>query len=254
MKQVKQFFSTNKTHEPPSGNLKSEDNRYLFLDLLRGFTVVLMFVFHFTFDLNHFEIIKIDMIASPFWYFLPRLIVFLFLFSSGMGLFIAHSKKIKWKAFNKRLLLISFWALVISVVTYYLYPDNWIYFGTLHAIAVISIVTLFFLNRPNISLGIALILFIPSIFFDYNLPWPDLPHSSWDYISPFPWMGASLLGVFAAHHGFFKWGEKLKGRHSKLIKSLNFLGQHSLIIYLIHQPVFFALIYLSLFVSKVITY
>jgi len=241
MKQIKQIFSTSKS---------SSLVRYTFVDVLRGFTVILMFIFHFTFDLNYFEMIKLDMLRSPFWYFLPRLIVFLFLFAVGMGLYLAHSKVIKWKPFLKRFFLISFWAIIISLVTYTLFPDNWIYFGTLHCIALVSFISLLFLNRPKISLFIALALFLPSIFLNYNLPWIELPHSSWDYISPFPWMGASLLGIFAAHHELYK----VKVPENRLTKSLNYLGQHSLFIYLLHQPLFFGLLWIYAFVSKVITY
>ncbi len=243
MKQLKQILSSDQSLE---ANELLRQKRYLIVDVLRGFTVILMFIFHFTFDLNYFGFIKIDMLRSPFWYFLPRLIVFLFLFAVGMGLFLAHGHQIKWKSFNKRLLLISFWALVISLVTYKLFPENWIYFGTLHSIALVSLISLFFLKRPRLSLFITLLLFIPSIFWDYNLPWIELPHGSWDYISPFPWMGASLLGIFAAHKGLYK----LNLNENKSIKSLNYLGQHSLFIYLIHQPLFFGSLFL---VSKVLS-
>lgn len=242
MKQIKQILS-------PVQNTQSIEhhNRYVFVDALRGFTVVLMFVFHFTFDLDYFGLISLDMIRSPFWYFLPRLIVFLFLFTVGMGLFLAHYNKIKWLPFNKRLALITFWALVISLVTYKLFPDNWIYFGTLHSIALVSIVTLLFLRHPRICLVVGLALFLPSIFLDFNLPWIELPHASWDYISPFPWMGASLFGVFAAHKNLHTWVLP----KTLAVKSLKYLGQHSLVIYLIHQPIFFGILYL---VSKLIHY
>lgn len=211
--------------------------RSLFIDLIRGFTVILMIIFHLSFDLNLFQIIQIDILHDPFWYAFPRLIVFLFFFVVGVGLVLSHSKKIKWKSFNKRLGLITFWALVISAVTYVLFPQNWIYFGTLHSIAVISVMSLPFIKHPRISLLVALALFIPSAFWDLNLPWPQLNHSSWDYISPFPWLGASLLGIFATHKGwmFLTIGE------NKLTNFISFLGRHSLVIYLIHQPILFGI-------------
>lgn len=210
-------------------------DRSQFLDALRGFTVVLMIIFHFSFDLDHFEIVKFDVIHAPFWYFFPRLIVFLFLFAVGIALTLAHQNGIRWIAFGKRLLLIVFWAIVISAVTYKFFPENWIYFGTLHSIAVVSVMSLPFLKRPTESLLVGLCLFIPSIVWDYNLPWIQLPHSSWDYISPFPWLGASLLGIFAAHKGI----HRLNFPNNRLVKSLNYLGRHSLFIYLIHQPILF---------------
>ncbi len=217
-------------------------DRSLFLDALRGFTVVLMIIFHFSFDLDYFGIVTFDIVHAPFWYFFPRLIVFLFLFAVGVALTLAHKNGIKWKAFIKRLLLIVFWAIIISVATYYFFPTNWIYFGTLHSIAVVSVMSLPFLKRPWESLVIGLCLFIPSIVWDYNLPWIQLAHSSWDYISPFPWVGASLLGIFAAHKGI----HRLDFPNNRLVKSLNYLGRHSLFIYLIHQPILFGLLMLTM--------
>lgn len=217
-------------------------DRSRFLDALRGFTVVLMIIFHFSFDLDYFGIVNIDIVHAPFWYFFPRLIVFLFLFAVGIALTLAHKDGIKWKAFGKRLLLIVFWAAIISIVTYYFFPTSWIYFGTLHSIAVVSVMSLPFLNRPWESLAIGLCLFIPSIVWDYNLPWIQLSHSSWDYISPFPWVGASLLGIFAAHKGIYL----LDFPNNRLVKSLNYLGRHSLFIYLIHQPILFGLLMLTM--------
>jgi uncharacterized membrane protein len=215
-----------------------QNSRSLILDAVRGFTVVLMIIFHFSFDLTLFGFAHFDIIREPFWYAFPRLIVFLFLFSVGVALTLAHQNSIKWTPFFKRLALISFWAVIISLATYYMYPENWIYFGTLHAIAVVSVMSLPFLKHPHIALAVALALFIPSIAFDRTIPWFEMAHSSWDYISPFPWLGSSLIGIFAAHKGFHRIHIKENG----LVKSLNYLGKHSLFIYLIHQPILFGIL------------
>jgi uncharacterized membrane protein len=215
-----------------------QNSRSLIVDAIRGFTVVLMIIFHFSFDLNLFGFLEFDIIKNPFWYLFPRLIVFLFLFTAGLALSLAHKNGVQWISFWKRLALIVFWAAVISITTHHLYPDNWIYFGTLHAIAVVSFFSLPFLKHPKVSLFVALVLFIPSIAMDLNIPWIELSHSSWDYISPFPWMGASLIGIFAAHKGFYK----IIIPENRIIKSLKYLGEHSLFIYLLHQPVLFGIL------------
>lgn len=221
-------------------DVKHNSERSIFLDVLRGFTVVLMIIFHFSFDLDYFGFISVDIVHAPFWYFFPRLIVFLFLFAVGIALSIAHRNGIKWKSFGKRLLLLLFWAAIISIVTYNFFPENWIYFGTLHAIAVVSVFSLPFLKRPWEALVVGLCLFIPSIIWDQTLPWIQLPHSSWDYISPFPWLGASLIGIFAAHKRIYL----IDFPRNKLVKSLNYLGKHSLFIYLVHQPILFGFLML----------
>ena len=218
--------------------------RYPIIDLIRGFTIILMVFFHFSFDLDYFNFIDIDILHHPFWYFLPRLIVFLFFFAVGMSLKIAHQQKIYWKAFAKRQLKLIFFALLISIVTKYLFPDNWIYFGTLHCIAFISFIGLFFIHREKLALMIALALFIPSIFWDLNLPFFELPIQSFDYISPFPWLGALLIGIYATKLRL----HLVKINPNRLIASLQYLGKHSLTIYLLHQPILFGIIFL---VSKI---
>ena len=222
-------------------NLRSQ-----LIDALRGFTIILMIFFHFNFDLFNFGFLKTDIVHVPFWYFLPRLIVFLFLFAVGMSLTLTHQHKILWIPFGKRFFKILSFALLISLVTYYLFPDNWIYFGTLHAIALISLITLPFLKWPKLSLFIALALFIPSIFFDKNIPWFLLPSESWDYISPFPWLGASLLGVFAVQQKL----HLVTLPDNATLRFLNFLGRNSLIIYLVHQPLLFGAVYLFYTLKK----
>lgn len=219
----------------------NDNSRFPFIDVIRGFTIILMIFFHGSFDLNYFQFIQIDILRGKFWYFLPRLIVFIFFFAVGMSLKLVHGEKIIWKSFNKRLLKLVSFALLISIVTRIMFPDNWIYFGTLHSIALISILSLPFLKYEKLALFLALALFIPSIFWDLNLPFFEIRTvQSFDYISPFPWVGAALLGIFAT----------AKGLHQSLIidhfltRSLNYLGKHSLVIYLIHQPILFGLTFL----------
>ena len=227
-------------------DIKPISDRSILLDVIRGFTIVLMIIFHFSFDLDYFGFIDIDFTNDPFWYFFPRLIVFLFLFAVGMALSLAHKNGIKWKSFGKRLLLISFWAVIISFATYHFFPENWIYFGTLHAIAVISVFSLPFLKRPWEALIVGLCLFIPSIAYDVTLPWISLSHTSWDYISPFPWLGASLLGIFAAYKRLYLIDLPL----NTLVRSLKYMGKHSLLIYLIHQPILFGILMLIMKVKR----
>lgn len=214
--------------------------RYPIVDEIRGLAIVLMIFFHFSFDLNLFGYVKIDFSNNFFWYILPRIIVFLFLFSVGLSLAISHQEKIKWKKFWKRLLKILFFALIISISTYLIYPDKWIYFGTLHCIAFCSLLALPFLTYPYLCLFIFLGLFTPSIIFDWNIPWFSLDQYSLDYISPFPWFGAVTLGIFLFHKNF----HRLSPPDNSPLEFLGFLGKNALVIYLIHQPLMFGSIWL----------
>lgn len=214
------------------------NSRFLFIDLLRGVTIILMIFFHLNFDLSYFQMTKIDILHDKFWFLLPRIIVFLFLFTVGMSLKVAHNDKIHWQPFVRRLVKIIFFALIISVFTYAFFHENWIYFGTLHAIALISVLSLPFLRYPRLGLAIAIVLFTTSIILKIDIPWFSLPHQSWDYIEPFPWLGASLLGMFAAHVGM----HQTPIHENKLTIALSNLGRRSLVVYLLHQPILFSLV------------
>lgn len=127
--------------------ISRQTERYIMIDFLRGFAVLLMIIFHFAFDLNGFQFVKIDFVANPFWYALPRCIVFLFLVCVGIGLALVHKNGIKWGLVRKRLYKIGGWAFVISIVTYLLFPKNFVFFGILHCIAATSVAGVFLVGN-----------------------------------------------------------------------------------------------------------
>jgi len=223
--------------------------RYNVVDEIRGFAIALMVIFHFFYDLNILNFVKIDFTGDLFWWIFPRVIVFLFFLSVGLGLPLAHTPKIKWNKFWIRFIKISGYAVLISLTTYFLFPDRWVYFGTLHCIALCSLLALPFLKWPKVGLIIFLALAIPSTFFNFDLPWIVLHGFSMDYISPFPWFGVVALGIFFFHVNFHKvdlakWGV------GPLLKPLRFMGKHSLVIYVLHQPIIFGILFA---LSKIIS-
>jgi uncharacterized membrane protein len=62
-----------------------------------------------------------------------------------------------------------------------------------------------------------------------------------DLVSFFPWIGVVLLGVFVMHKNLFK----IRVKPNIFLNQLVLLGQHSLIIYLIHQPILYGLLGLT---------
>lgn len=223
----------------------AKENRSIFLDQLRGFAIVLMVIFHFSYDLNYFRFVEIDFFKDPFWYYFPRLITFLFLVCVGMSLTLTHQKKVKWAKVIKRFALLSFWAMLFTVATFFIFPDRFIYFGILHCIALSSLAGIFFLRIPLIALIIGLPMIILGVFFNLNLPWFNLPHPSVDYIPFFPWFGAVLIGIYLAKIGVTKWQTKFS-----LIAPLEYIGKYSLRIYILHQPILFAVSYAAWWLKK----
>ena len=206
-----------------------------------------MIFFHLFFDLTIFGALTINFSKNPFWYFLPRLIVFLFLIAVGLSLSVAHEKKIHWKKFLPRFYKISALAICVSTITWFLFPTTWVYFGTLHCIALCSLMTLPLLRFPKLALTISLSLIIPSALFDKTLPWFTLPHASMDYISPFPWFGVVCLGLFLKTRGF----HTIHLGQGKILSTLSLLGRHSLKIYVMHQPIIYGTLYIFFRIIKV---
>ena len=219
-------------------------HRYSMIDHIRGLAVVMMIIFHFCYDMVLFDQFKIDLKGNLFWRLFPIVDVCLFLFSVGLSLPLAHPEKIRWPAFWRRLCKIGLAAVLVSAVTYAQYPKRWVYFGTLHCITVTSLMALPFLRRPKLAVAVALALLIPSIVWDVNLPWIKLSHRSMDYISPFPWFGLVLLGIGAFYGHIHKISWPLSVNQSPPLRLLAFLGRHALIIYLIHQPLLYASLYI----------
>ena len=210
----------------------TEKKRYLFIDQLRGFAIILMVVFHTLYNLNLFSHIVIPL-RNTLWIAFPNIIVTLFMLTVGISLALAHYPQIRLRPLLLRLLKISLAAILVSLTTWILFPHRWVYFGILHNIVVCSLMALPFLNFPRIALiGGLLLPFLP-------LPWFQLSHPAMDYVPPFPWLSPVLLGIFLFH---FRGGIFLRIRLPSWSSPLAIWGRHALPIYLLHQPLLYGLL------------
>lgn len=215
------------------------------LDQIRGLAVLFMLVFHFTYDLTIFGHVALDM-REGFWFFFPRLIVFLFLWSVGASLELVHGSQIHWSSFNRRLAKLTLIALVISLVTYLLFPTVWIFMGTIHCIALVSLMALPFLKFKKARWPVMLSILILQFGFDFGVKWMArlIARPSMDFIPPYPWFWVVLLGMISGSWILKLWPNKLR------VKALEVLGVHALKIYLIHQALFYALFSLFAWLQK----
>lgn len=219
---------------------KSENVRYRLVDHWRAVAIILMIFFHFSFDLNVFGYIKIDVQKDLFWWFLPRIIVFMFMMAVGVSLRIVHKDGFKPKKFWPRFIQISVFALIISATTYFMFPKNWVYFGTLHSISVCSFLALPFISRPKLAGVLGTLIIMPSLVgFDY--PFYKMQHISMDYIPPLPWLGHVLIGIYCEFRNWDKFSYKTLPAPTE--KLLNFMGRHGLAIYVLHQPIMYGILY-----------
>ena len=215
--------------------------RAVFLDSLRGLAVIWMIIFHTAYDLKMFQYVTWSF-SDGFWYAFPRVIAFTFLFCVGMSLNYGHRPKINWNALKKRTIKIGGAALAVSIGTYFIFPSQWIFFGTLHCIFVGSILGALVVNHRKLAWGLLIAILVLQYLLHYDIRWVSsiLQKPSMDFIPIYPWFWAILLGILSGPY----LSRNRMLQQMKPNKFLNFLGQHSLKIYLIHQPVIFGTIWL----------
>ncbi len=217
------------------------------LDLARTLALVGMVVFHFTFDLQMFGYIASGTTQQPFWYYFARVVAGSFLFLAGVSLWLAHGRGIRWGAFWRRFLMVAGGALLVSVVSIWATPGGFIWFGILHAIAAASLIGLAFLRLPTlVTLAAALLAFalpwfaIHPRFDGLWLIWLGLAETRpfmADYVPLLPWLAPFLAGIAMGRIGSQTglWA-RLTRDVSPAFRALTFPGRHSLVIYLLHQP------------------
>jgi uncharacterized membrane protein len=225
------------------------------LDTLRGLALLAMAHYHFTWDLELFGYLEPGTATSGWLRIYARAIASSFLFLAGFSLFLAHAKGIQWQSFGKRLGMICLAAVAISIGTGIAIPDAPIYFGILHNIAASSLVGLLFIRASFVVTFLAAIAaliathFLTSDMFSspflYWLGLMPVPPRSNDYVPLIPWVGAFLLGMTAAKILLPRgWLDRFRtSSHKRNIIAT--AGRHSLMFYLLHQPILIACVYLA---------
>lgn len=213
-----------------------------------------MLAFHIVFDLQMFGHLPYGTTLHPVFYWHARLVAGSFLFLAGFSLWLAHGAGIRWPAFWRRWLRLVAAAALVSLATYAALPDYFVYFGILHCIAASSLIGLLVLRLPALAVaGLGAAIMAAS----YILPDPAFnapllrflglatePALTVDFEPLFPWVGPFLLGLASARlaeqSGLLPW---LALPETRLVRRLAWPGQHSLALYLIHQPILIALIW-----------
>jgi uncharacterized membrane protein len=238
--------------QPPQKN----KSRIEAIDAARGLALVAMAIYHFAWDLEFFGYATPGMTADGGWRIFARSIASSFLFLVGFSLYLAHRRGVRWRPYWWRMAQVAGAAAAITLVTYFATPDAFIFFGILHHIAAASVIGLLFLRVPAPALVAiaAIVIALPNLwrsdlFTAPLLSWVGLattnPRSN-DFVPLFPWFGAVLLGMAAAKFALATgWTERAAGKElARWTRPLQFAGQHSLAVYLLHQPVLIGAIFL----------
>lgn len=241
----------------------SNKTRYLLIDWLRGFSIVLMVVYHFCYDLDFFGYID-TAFGKGYWIPFRYVIVIGFLSMVGVSLVLVHSPKINLRSLKKRTLQLGLASLLVTLSGYFIAPSKITVFGILHFILVASFLALIFINNAKLSLIMGIAVFIVGhvvtnpIMDNVWLHWIGMVENkrpALDYVPIFPWFGMILIGIWFGH--LMKQKPKVSqiceqpmlaryniNAFNKIDASLCWMGKHSLVIYLVHQPAMFAAFYL----------
>lgn len=241
------------------------NKRFWEIDVLRGLAIVMMISYHFLFDLNYFGVWSLN-ISSGWLWFLARATATTFIFLVGVSLYLSRSradlivenkdKKSLFSKYFKRGVKIFSLGLIITLITWLFIPQDFIIFGVLHFIGIAIILEYPFLNKKYLNLFLGIIFIIAGLYlvqFTVTYPWliwlglrPE-GFITVDYFPLLPWLGVVSLGLFTGRILYKSYKRRFflpdLSQHT-LTRFFTFLGRHSLVIYLLHQPILIILLYI----------
>lgn len=247
---------------------KNLSARVHLIDEVRGFAIICMVFYHAMYDLVMIFGVDLPVFTSPLMQnILQPLFAGLFIFISGAAGHYSRSNV-------KRGLVCFCFGLVLTAVTAVVLPGELILFGILHFLG-IAMMLFPLLKRvadrlpPFVGIALGLLLYFIfsdisygriglSPFFTIRLPgalystpylfWLGLPgrgFSSSDYFPILPWIFVFFAGC--------SFGRLLKAKRCPRFfyrmhcRPLAFIGRHTMLIYLLHQPVCYGLMLLLMY-------
>jgi uncharacterized membrane protein len=239
---------------PDNDDESLSNQRVLLIDTVRGIAIFGVVLFHIVWDLEFSGLID-GFAFHPVWLAFGRLLAGTFMFLVGVSLVLAHRKGLKFSRFVRRVTMIGAAAISISLVTWIAFPQTYIFFGILHAIAVSSLFGVLFLNLPallSLISGTGLLILPQFVKLElFNTRWlawigvSSSPPPSNDFVPILPWAGLTLIGIFLAKIIYNKNGDSRSFpdlHNTKLTRILSWMGRNSLLIYLVHQPLLLVII------------
>ncbi|GAB4541779.1 MAG: DUF1624 domain-containing protein [Anaerolineae bacterium] len=242
--------------------------RYWEIDALRGVAITMMVIYHFVYDLAFWGHINYASAVTGGWRVFARATASLFILLVGVSLAISYARARRreegWALYRKYLargLKLAGWGLVVTLATWLFVGRVVIFFGILHLIGVVTMLAYPFLSlrRATLPLGVAM---IGLGFFLNQLPvshpwllWLGLKPATLfqlDYFPLLPWFGVALVGVFSAQDLYPDGARRFRlpdWSQQPGVRQLVWLGNRSLAIYLLHQPVLIGLLYLARFTT-----
>jgi uncharacterized membrane protein len=235
--------------------------RYWEIDALRGVAIIMMIIFHLMWDFWYYQIMPDVVLYAGFWKYFQRTCANLFLTLVGVSLAVVTMQRMgddlrglpPFRPYLWRGLKIFGCGMLVTLVVWAA-RVGYVHFGVLHLIGFASIAAYPLLRGRLINLVLWAAFFIGGYFLltpRFEFPWllwlGLVPFNYYpnDYFPVIPYFGVVLLGIFLGNSLYSPNGRRfwLPDLSDWLpIRGLQWLGRHSLIIYLTHQIALFLIL------------
>lgn len=231
--------------------------RYPEFDALRGLALVCMAVYHLAYDLVSFGLVELAF-WEGFWWWFPRCIAAAFVTLAGLSIALRRARTGAGpRAFLARGLRLAGVAASITAVSYLVLGSRaFVFFGVIHLIAFATLASYPLADRPAAAavLGTAVLVMGLALgtrrFPGLSLAWlglrPEGYHPA-DYLPVLPWYAWFLFGIALAAllypGGLRRFEPPRAFTKSTPARVLAWLGRHSLIIYLVHLPALYGIVW-----------
>ena len=235
--------------------------RFWEVDFVRGLAVVLMIFYNWSYTLRFLDIYHIvDKSNSLYWQIFPIIITSTFLFIAGISLSISWNRFQKtgipkWKKYGSRGIKILGYGLTITLATLFFYPENFIFYGILHLIGTTILLSPLVIDDWKKSLTATIIIISSSLLIQkpvsdslttaaIGITQPNF--QTLDYFPLIPYSAIIFLGLTLGHLTYPQGMRRKQIQKIQKLQPKNQLiqktGQHTLKIYLLHQPLLITLL------------
>jgi len=259
--------------------------RFNEIDIIKGFAVCAMILFHIPYLADNMGLIHIKNMYGGVLGFLARFAQWTFLGMVGVNMVLSYQKNTQSKygkdvgelIFHSkqtiRALKVGFFALIYSYLSWLIFPDKWIKFGILHFAAVAIFIFQWVIHSVGMITVLSLLVVCVSLYKTHLVPFfreyihpmvsfiVGIYNDRYTALDHFPLVPTLIfigVGSLLANIVYKNYKRNLdieifdkdKSEYPKIIQWIAWLGHHSFEVYVYHFPIIYFILYL---IKKVTT-
>ena len=229
--------------------------RYEEIDILKGVAVICMIIFHLFYFPNQYGFKEFEYDTTTLK-IVAKIAQIIFITCVGINLVFAKKKTDDSSYHLKRIGKIAFYAVLMSLFTYYVFQERYVKFGILHFVAFSSLLLFMFVDNLEIMKVITSVL---ALLFVLNNIKPELfrmvpspiafisgfyndRYSAVDHFPILPWIFLICIGVFIGHYLLKNEINSPKFITNNPVSDvLKTIGKRSLEIYAVHWAILYVI-------------